>query len=708
MTEGVNMMSHNYKNISRIVPGSMADPKLSQHEIPEHQSASDHKSIIVGLYGIPGSGKSFLLNQLKQELGQTHFAFYEGSEMIGSVVPGGLDAFHSMEEQEKAHWRRCAIDTIGKNSADSGQVAVVAAHFMFWSEGQAAGCPVYTENDFKIFTHILYLDIPVKIVAQRCQDDTERGRSSASTSHLKEWQHQEKTELRHLCRRHNILFSLVSLYASLLNKVSMVLQDFRNHTENYNLSQAERRLDDAINDSRGQLETVLVLDADRTLAGADAGALYWEHISNLRPLEYSPSVLKELFSSPLGYSYTAFRQAVLLYEETANDQEFDALCQDVASKVTMHPEFVSLLQLVAEQKHVSAVVVTCGLRRVWDKVLEREGLSEKVKAVGGGRIADGFVVSDAVKGALIARLREVHHKRVWAFGDSPLDMDMLRKADRAFIVVGQEETRSKTMDAALADTIDYEGLQAHQVLLPSYASPRLDITKLPIIKLTESEFVNSLLGNRYTHDGLQFLCATDRNAAKLLATSMRNSAVAGPDLREAHRRVGWYLAVEFLTDVVGLEQSPIQHVLGRQTRGYQLFHEQQTTIVALMRGGEPMAFGVSDAFPLAMFVHAGEADDVKLHHLEGQLTVILVDSVINTGKTVVEFVKHIRKLHATIRIVVVAGVVQAQCVSGSGLSQTLARYAKLHLVALRLSDTKFTGSGTTDTGNRLFNTTHLL
>ena len=126
-----------------------------------------------------------------------------------------------------------------------------------------------------------------------------------------------------------------------------------------------------------------------------------------------------------------------------------------------------------------------------------------------------------------------------------------------------------------------------------------------------------------------------------------------------------------------------------------------------MRGGEPMAYGVSDAFPLAMFVHARDADDIKLHHLEGQLTVILVDSVVNTGKTIVESVQQVRKLHATIRIVIVAGVVQAQCVSGGSLNQALARHAKIHLIALRLSETKFTGSGTTDTGNRLFNTTRL-
>ncbi|MCJ1281499.1 hypothetical protein MMC26_000819 [Xylographa opegraphella] len=685
----------------------MAKPQQKQMTVPQIRSASDDKPVVVGLYGIPGSGKTFLLNQLEQELGETHFAFYEGSRMIDTVVPGGLTAFQNMEEQEKAYWRGRAVDTIGKKSLDSGKVAVVTGHFMFWSKEQDVGMPVHTTNDFQVFTHILYLDTPAELVEKRCLDDTQRSRSLPPVSHLRRWQKEEKTELRNLCHCHGILFMLVNPIPTLSNKVSTLLHDFRHHSENYNLNQAQRRLDDIVGASRNQLETMLVLDADKTMAAADAGALFWQKFSTLWPEKTGSSTLNALFSGPLSYSHTAFRQAVLLYEETTTDEEFDTFCNDVALEVAMYPDILSLLQLVTEQKHVGAVVVTCGLRRVWDKVLEREGLSEKVKVIGGGRISDGFVISPAVKGALVARLQDFHHLHVWAFGDSPVDLDMLCKADQAIIVVGGEQTRSKTMDAALISAIDNDGLQACQAVLPSSVSPRLDSTKLPIVKLTEPEFVTSLLGNRTTHDGLDIICATERNATKLLATTMRDAAVAGPALRESHRRVGYYLALEFLADVMGLEQPPIRHVLGHQTTGYQFLHERQTTIVALMRGGEPMAFGVSDALPLAMFVHAADADEVELHHLQGQLTVILVDAVVNTGKTVIEFVQHIRKLHATIRIVVVAGVVQDQCLSGGSLNQTLARYPNIHLITLRLSSTKFTGSGTTDTGNRLFNTIHL-
>ena len=444
--------------------------------------------------------------------------------MIDTVVDGGLHAFQRMRVQEKTNWRERAIEAIRDNSADSGKVAVVAGHFMFWEEGQA-GDKVCTEKDLKVFTHILYLDVPAEVVVQQRLDEPGRSRPTSSASHLRKWQQEEKTQLRNLCRGHKILFSLVSPSLTLLNKVSTLLHDFRYHKEKYNQSLAQSRLDDVVA-SQGQVETMLVIDADKTLAAEDTGALFWKDVPKSWPLEHGASTLNALFSSHLGYSYTAFRQAVLLYEETANDGEFEVHCQKVADAVTMHPEFVSLLQLVAEQKHVGALVVTCGLRRVWDKVLEREGLSEKVKVIGGGRIADGFVVSAAVKKALVARLQEVHHMRVWAFGDSPLDLDMLRKADEAVIVVGNEQTRSKSMDELLTHVIAVDGLRAHQAVLPSNASPRLDDKMLPVIKLTDPGFVKSLLGDRYTHGGLQVLCAKDRNAAKLLATRMRHAPVS--------------------------------------------------------------------------------------------------------------------------------------------------------------------------------------
>jgi len=661
------------------------------------QSATHGKAVVVGIYGIPGSGKSYFLNQLEKELGKKHFAYYEGSKVIDMIVPGGLHAFKKMVEQDQTYWRGLAIDRIGADCTHLGKVGVVTGHFMFWSEEEDTGSPVYTENDMQTFSHILYLDFPAKVVAQRRQLDAKRIRPSVSVNHLQRWQQTEIAQLRDLCQIHHVLFSLISLDRT--ERVSALLRDFQQHSEEYNLSHAANMLDEALLLNRPHpLETVLVLDADKTLAAEDTGSLFWKNIPRSRDEECP---LKTLFSGPLGYSYTAFRQATLLYEEAVDDQQFDSLCLDVALAVTMYPEFVSLLRLVAKKEHIEAVVVTCGPRRVWNKILEKEGLSQKVKVIGGGRLSDGFVVTPAVKGALVTHLQDVHQLYVWAFGDSPLDLDMLCKADRAVVVVGDAHSRSKSMDVELTSAIDNNRIWVRQVLLPNTVPPRLDTTKLPQIQLTDHEFLNSVLAH------LHLVHATDRGATKLFMTSMRDATVAGPMLREAHRRAGWYLAIEFLADVIGFEEFLIPHVQGHNVDGHRLLHESQTLIVALMRGGEPMAFGVNDAFPRAMFVHADHHDNITSELLKDRHSIILVDSVINSGKSILQFVKHIRNLHATIHIVIVAGVVQSQSVCGRSPIRMFAHDAKLTIVALRFSENKFTGKGTTDTGNRLFNTVHL-
>jgi len=666
--------------------------------------AMAQKPTVIGLYGVPGSGKTFLLKQLKELLHDQGFLFFDGSSTIAGIVPGGLDAFHSMSSQDKIQWRQIAISTIGQESASTGKTAVVAGHLIFWSEDEDAGQLVHTSNDLDTFTHILYLNVDADVIAQRRSNDGERHRPSASVSHLHKWQQAEIRELRILCRDHSILFAAVDPFPSHL---STLLRDFRVHNVDHNLSRAEEALDEVFDGHATQLETMLVIDADRTLAGEDGGTLFWEKISSsgvgkATGLGEAGCPLKALFGGPLGYTYAAFRQATLLHHEVASDDDaFDAFCRAVASEITMYPDFVALLQAITNQASVGAVVVTCGIKRIWDLVLDKQGLTGKVKVIGGGRVTDGFVVTPEVKAALVSRLQDIHGVFVWVFGDSPLDLPMMKIADRATVIVGDERFRSKTMDVALLKAIDVDGLKVDQAILAPDASPRLDLVKLPVTKLRGEDFVASILSLRAPRSNVVVLEATNKAAAKVLMTPMRDARISGPALREAHRQVGWYLAVEYLGDLIGIESHPIPHVQGHDTDGFRLSHEQKTLIIALMRGGEPMALGVNDACPSAMLLHARRSEDVTAQHLHGKRTVLLVDSVVNSGKSVLEFVQRIRRVNAQIRIVIVAGVAQSRSVDA------LSRYKDLSLVTLRISDNQFTGRGTTDTGNRLFNTTHI-
>jgi uracil phosphoribosyltransferase/phosphoserine phosphatase/adenylate kinase len=675
-----------------------------ESKIPENHHAHMRRPVI-GLYGIPGSGKTTLLGLLQSQLEREQFVFYESSQVIGNLVEGGLEAFRSMGMAEKKLLRERAIELIGSESSKNGKTAIVTGHFMFWPEEQDVGELAWTTEDAQTYTHILYLDAAPKTVEKQCLDDTHKKRSSSSVTHLRKWQQAEKDQLRDLCYQHSILFARIP-YPGSLDKVMALILDFHRHKQDLNQTMIEAELDKAFISAKGVMETVLVLDADKTLAQQDSGVLFWEkYLESIKPVSGS-SPLKKLFSNPSGYSYYTFRQAMLLYEETVDQKVYDLLCQHVASVIVIHPEFVSLLKKVAEHKHVGAVVVTCGLRRVWEKVLEAKGLLETVKVIGSGPITDGFVVTGLVKAALVARLQKEYQALVYAFGDSPVDIDMLKKADQAIVVVGEEGTRSVSMEDRLIKAIQNEGFEACQVIFPNDAPLRVNTTKLPVIDITGKHFLDSVFCRRKKDTTFPVYYPAITNAIKLLTTPMRDAGNSGPSLRRAHGLVGWYLAIEVLVDLIDVEEYQIQHVLDRPTLGYRFKHESHILIVALMRGGEPMALGVSEALPAAMFLHAKNPEDIKLSHIQDCKTIVLVDSVINTGKTIVDFVTFIRKIHATVRIVVVAGTVQVKSISGL-LSEALSSFADVSLVALRTSETKFVGSYTTDTGNRLFNTTHL-
>jgi ABC-type phosphonate transport system ATPase subunit len=64
---------------------------------------------IVGIYGISGSGKSYLLEQLKGRLGETTFLFYEGSEQLLKTSNDTLENFKGLSNTRRNFIRARAI-----------------------------------------------------------------------------------------------------------------------------------------------------------------------------------------------------------------------------------------------------------------------------------------------------------------------------------------------------------------------------------------------------------------------------------------------------------------------------------------------------------------------------------------------------------------------------------------------------------------------
>lgn len=652
-------------------------------------SASSDKPIIVGLFGLPGSGKTTLRKQLEQEkLCQSHFMLFEGSEVLASRVPGGIDVFKTFDELEKSVCREDAIQHISEQCMENNMIGIVTGHYMFWNEGESEPKSVLTPKDWKAFTHVLYLDLPVNRIQQQIQSDTHRqDRAQVSIEHMFAWQRTERNGLQSGCLANNVVFKSTNAKPELILDQTL---------EYLNTICVEKQLDSIIINAPNpcKFRTLVLLDGDKTLIPEDTSDIFWRCYDQSNPL-------KEIFEQ--GYSYTTFRAATTLYR-AADEDTFVKASDEVARRVSIYPEFGNLLDQVEKSGHVHAIVISCGLKRVWENVLKVAGVSDNIKVIASE--PTGIIMTPDLKGAVVDRMHSVHKKFVWAFGDSPVDLQMLQKADEAVIVVGEKGNRSRSMEAKLDNAVR-EGLDACQILMQvNQDAPLLDIDRLPVYQLRDDDLIQSIL---QIPNQLPHWDATKKTSAKLLMSATRNADCKGPALVEAHRVMGRYLATEYLGEAVGLETYSMKHVQGGEIEGHRLDSEPNTVIVPLMRGGEPMARGVWEVFPSAMYVHAKKPTDLhKDDHIIGRSTIVLVDGVINTGKSVVDFVKHIRKVDQEVKIVVIAGVVQKEAVDADGvLSRLHNRYCRLSLISLRTSANKYTGKGTTDTGHRLFNTTHM-
>lgn len=337
----------------------------------------------------------------------------------------------------------------------------------------------------------------------------------------------EELHLRSMCRENNILFTTIQQDA--LDQTVKWIQDTVDHDEAANSALVDNLLDNLLqNRPLKDAKTMLVLDADNTIAPHDASSLYWQLSKDENPL-------KALFKSPLGYSHTAFRQMIWLYEEHASSDgdRFDELCDQAASNIKIYPQMLDLMRKTCADKTIGVVIVTSGIRRVWEKVLAKLDLTYAIPIIGSGRLSDGYVVTPKTKSDIVARLQKHHNLFVCAIGDSEVDLPMLKQANKALLVVGTEANRSKSLDPKLEDAVDNEGLRVRQILLPSEATPRLDTKTIPAVQLDES-----FLAQLKQHRLLKVYNATEKPAAKLLASSTRDASMRGISLQTAHENAG--------------------------------------------------------------------------------------------------------------------------------------------------------------------------
>jgi uracil phosphoribosyltransferase len=279
-----------------------------------------------------------------------------------------------------------------------------------------------------------------------------------------------------------------------------------------------------------------------------------------------------------------------------------------------------------------------------------------------------------------------------------IDVPMLVAADRGYIAIDSLQNRS--MAGFIEQVVTSNNPAIYQLSIQQRDNFVHDNIKVGSLSGLLKELASGTLN--------QVIAFTHHPSAQLLATKSRRSDIIGPLLQGVHIEIGMFLA-DRLLDVLYRAGNILAHtrvwchVQGTTFQGL-CANDTKVMILPLMRGGEPMSRGFHQRFPLAQVVHWDDNCPPSKHELSGGAftDLIIVDSVINSGKSIRHVLHHLHALatwSCPPRIYVVTGVIQ----SVASISLPL-EFPRVRFLALRISDNKYSGVGGTDTGNRLFGT----
>ena len=331
--------------------------------------------------------------------------------------------------------------------------------------------------------------------------------------------------------------------------------------------------------------------------------------------EDSGSDFGELLKTKIfdGDFYTGYQS--FLFEKELQTASID---KSKIAEITINNE---VYDIVASNNYV---VLSSGIKDLWSDIANAKNL---------GTIFASPYISADVKYYVVKQLRE-HGYTIFAYGDSKIDLYMLREADKGFLYIGKRISRS----------LKNESLSG---LVPIY------------------------------DHSLVILADEDEEVQADIAICKSNSGISGSRLAAAHVRLGEKIGRHIAT----------------------VFPEKNTSILVLERGGRFFGDGVYMGAGGIFYSMNQKQDDAPVINTE---RVVIVDSVINTGKSIMRIIDELKNHNPGIDVIIAANVIQNEA----------AELFKDYLVfATRLSKNSFVGvnqskqTGKTgpDTADRLFN-----
>ena len=352
----------------------------------------------IGLYGLPTSGKTFVLNAVR------NLEALSGSTLLRKINPD----FSSLTETKKQEVReRLAFSLMKKDQF------IMDGHYSFGEK------VVFTEADGQLYDMILYLYTEPKILKERMRNSI---RNQKYLKHdIQNWQFSEIENLREYCQKHDKDFYVLdNPEKGFFPDISIVLEFIDSIVCGFSCVRFAKECTKNILSSLEEKEIVLT-DGDKTLLIEDSCGM----------LGYST----HLFD---GNFYTGFQSWRHARELT------DYLRGAVYSGQSLTERNLHLNRKVLDQIKAPGVILSSGHCGIWERIARQVDMPY----YGGNQMAADtkyFIVKMLQKAGI----------HVTAYGDGMNDYYMLKQADKAFLVLKQNGTVSSSLKGRNVEGITF-------------------------------------------------------------------------------------------------------------------------------------------------------------------------------------------------------------------------------------------------------------
>lgn len=531
----------------------------------------------IALYGMPCAGKSTLMDKI------TDAKVINGSQELRRICGGSVS---ELSEEEKYKVRIKYTEYV---NGLSDEVIVSDGHYSFMEN------VAFTEADGDLYDIFIYLYCSPETLKKRFALSEKNAKFSCeSIESIRQWQEFEINNLRDECHKRNKDFYVISDNEEEQNMFLDFMACLREGFSSYALA---TDICKHIIEKFNKTDILYIVDGDKTVITQDS-------------YRFCCNGKTRIFDGDFYTGYQSF-----LFEKELQKASID---KSKIQKITINSE---VFDSVASSNYI---VLSSGIEELWNDIARDKNL---------GTVYASPYISADVKYFITKQLRE-HGYTIYAYGDSKIDLYMLREADKGFLYIGKRISRSLKKE--------------------------------------------SLSGLVSIYDHSQVVLADeDEEIQDDIAICKSNSGISGSRLAAAHVRLGEKIGNRIAT----------------------VFPEKNMSILVLERGGRFFGDGVYMGAGGIFYSMNPKKDATPIINTE---RVVIVDSVINTGKSIMRIVDGIKEHNPGIDIIIAANVIQNEAVE----------LFKDYLVfATRLSQNSFVGVNQSkqtsitgpDTADRLFN-----